>query len=362
MSSESIKTEAVAAGVAKTNPIKLDHTPETHIEFQAKLHTAGVSGSIVKYKKDRSRNWSDLARDNFSSHALSAMEKIEIPLSTEALQNLISQINLRGLISEEGVKSGIHEYVPVEKNKAIIVNDQNVKLILEEILGKGYAEEVWTLIASEHSSLADRLIIGHLQLQREDVLKDLMSRLDGSYFETKGQDSWQEWVFKHNWLFGANYEEPVEKQKINIGGAMPDYLFPTVDGFIDVLEIKLPSEEVIVEDRSHPGSWRWDSVTNSALGQVVNYVCEIDRLRYEIEKSIKLKCGRDISCLKPRAYILVGNSQLWPNQKKEALRKLNHSLHGIEVLTYFDLLQRGKRFSVSPIAGISAEGESDNPF
>ena len=32
-----------------------------------------------------------------------------------------------------------------------------------------------------------------------------------------------------------------------------------------------------------------------------------------------------------------------PNEaEKEAFRKLNHSLHGIEVLTYTDLLKRGE--------------------
>jgi hypothetical protein len=34
----------------------------------------------------------------------------------------------------------------------------------------------------------------------------------------------------------------------------------------------------------------------------------------------------------------------WHDLKKEGLRKLNHSLHGIEILTYYDLLERGKSF------------------
>ena len=78
-----------------------------------------------------------------------------------------------------------------------------------------------------------------------------------------------------------------EKTKINVTGIMPDYLFPTLDGFVDVLEIKLPNDEVILEDTSHPGSWKWTSLTNIAIGQVVNYLGEIDRLRLEIERNIK---------------------------------------------------------------------------
>jgi uncharacterized protein (UPF0254 family) len=35
---------------------------------------------------------------------------------------------------------------------------------------------------------------------------------------------------------------------------MPDYLFPTLDGFIDILEIKLPEDDVIIKDTNHIGS------------------------------------------------------------------------------------------------------------
>ena len=86
---------------------------------------------------------------------------------------------------------------------------------------------------------------------------------------------------------------------------MPDYSFPTIDGFIDILEIKLPSDEVITEDASHTGAWKWTSETNRAIGQVVNYLTEIDRLRLEIERKIEEEQGQRISFLKPRAYILI---------------------------------------------------------
>ena len=89
---------------------------------------------------------------------------------------------------------------------------------------------------------------------------------------------------------------------------MPDYLFPTVDGFVDILEIKLPKHEVIKADASHSGAWMWSPETNKAIGQVINYLAEIDRLRLEIEKRIKSVYELNISLLKPRAYTLIGNS------------------------------------------------------
>lgn len=63
---------------------------------------------------------------------------------------------------------------------------------------------------------------------------------------------------------------------------MPDYLFPTVDNFIDILEIKLPTFEVIKEDSSHAGSWIWSKESNQSIDQVVTYLSAIDRIRFEL--------------------------------------------------------------------------------
>jgi hypothetical protein len=46
-----------------------------------------------------------------------------------------------------------------------------------------------------------------------------------------------------------------------------DYLFPTPEGFIDILEIKKPTHEVIKEDRSPPGAFCWSAEANEAIGQ-----------------------------------------------------------------------------------------------
>ena len=125
---------------------------------------------------------------------------------------------------------------------------------------------------------------------------------------------------------------------------MPDYLFPTIDGFVDILEIKLPSFSVIEKDKNHAGSWIWSKESNQAIGQVVNYLGETDRLRLEIEKQIKTRYSKEISMLKPRAFILIGMSDDWNQDQRDGLRKLNHALHGIEILTYADLIKRGEAY------------------
>uniref|UniRef100_UPI000A9E743B Shedu anti-phage system protein SduA domain-containing protein n=1 Tax=Microcystis aeruginosa TaxID=1126 RepID=UPI000A9E743B len=83
-----------------------------------------------------------------------------------------------------------------------------------------------------------------------------------------------------------------------------------------------------------------------AIGQVVNYLSELELHQLEIKRNLdRSYCKEhniDIFSIKPRAYIVIGNKKDWDEFKTEALRKLNYSLHGIEVLTYSDLQTRGQ--------------------
>lgn len=173
-------------------------------------------------------------------------------------------------------------------------------------------------------------------------IEELKQRLTKTYSETTGKNSWQRWVYENNWMFGVNYQPPIEKQKINIAGSMPDYMFPTLDGFLDILEIKLPSKEIIVKDSHHNNSYAWSSDANKAIGQVVTYLSEIELYQLHLKEEIKRVYGIDIYLIKPRAFILIGSKAGWTQEQHKALRKLNYSLHGIEVITYSDLMERGK--------------------
>ncbi len=175
-------------------------------------------------------------------------------------------------------------------------------------------------------------------------IKELEERLKSTkrYAETRGKNSWQNWIYKNNWLLGIQYQRPIEKQRINLSGSMPDYLFLTIDGFLDILEIKLPTNNVVIEDDSRPGCYRWCGETNRDIGQVVNYLNEIERMQLELSRAIKGEYGWDVLVIKPRAFVVVGTKEGWNERRKEALRKLNYSLHGIQILTYTDLIQRGQ--------------------
>jgi hypothetical protein len=172
-------------------------------------------------------------------------------------------------------------------------------------------------------------------------LDEFKDRLTMDLPETKSPDSWQEWIYKNNWLFGIQYGNFIAHPKVGFRSTL-DYLFPTPDGFIDILEIKKPSHEVIKENKSNPGAFVWSREANEAIGQVVNYLYQIELHQLEISKQLKQEHSLELSTIKPRAFILIGQSDNWNEKQREAFRKLNHALHGIEVITYTDLLVRGE--------------------
>jgi hypothetical protein len=177
-----------------------------------------------------------------------------------------------------------------------------------------------------------------LYKQKVDELKE---RLTKSYSE----NAWQKWIYDNKWLFGTQYLAPIEKERIGFK-EIPDFLFPTLDGFLDILEIKKPMFDVIRKDELHYGSYAWCPQTNKAIGQVIHYIQEMEENQSKLLKDINEEYGDDykipLHTVKPRAFILIGVSDSWTQREKNAFRTLNYSLHGIEVLTYSDLIHRGE--------------------
>lgn len=339
-----ITTKSVGIGIADVEEdFVLYEEPMSRLVFHAQIHEGGIKGKIIRQRRESNNDsWSpDKAID---IRTLGKNEFINLDMHTEAIKNFYLAVRkLANILNQRGVSYGENKFAVVDPD-SVVITDQNKTGYIKKVIDAGYGEDVWNSLAESNPSLVIKLSYAKIQSTKQAVIEEFNLRLDtGTFPETSSNNSWQVWIYENNWLFGVNYKKPIEKIKINITGIMPDYLFPTLDGFVDILEIKLPNDEVILNDTSHVGSWKWTSETNTAIGQVVNYLGEIDRLKREIEPIIKNVYGYDLSLLKPRAYILIGDSTNWDITKKEGLRKMNHALHGIEILTYKDLLDRGNQ-------------------
>lgn len=237
--------------------------------------------------------------------------------------------NLEILPSKKETEQVIETLPEVTKALSVKKTDKLIEKVAQVVKEAGVDKKKLT------TSTMKELQAAANQALYRSKLEELEDRLTKNFPETSGKNSWQSWIYANNWLFGSNYLTPIEKKRVGFN-EIPDFLFPTSDGFLDILEIKKPDKDVIVADGSHSGSFYWSSEVSQAIGQVVNYLYQLEIHQLEIEKNLKL------STIKPRAYILIGNTEGWDSAKKEALRKLNFALHGIEVITYTQLLERGR--------------------
>ena len=176
------------------------------------------------------------------------------------------------------------------------------------------------------------------------ILEELNDRLFSgkTYHEVRGVNSWQNWIFRNGWLFGPMYLEPIDRERVGFR-EIPDFLFPTLDGFMDILEIKLPTKDAIVRDRNR---YTWSSDVNRSIGQVVDYIHKMElnqlQLTRDISRVYSERLGGSVAVMRPRAFILIGTENGWTEGQRESHRQLNYALHEIEVITYNELLRRGK--------------------
>lgn len=129
------------------------------------------------------------------------------------------------------------------------------------------------------------------------------------------------------WLFGLEYVDI--KSKVKFPPGKRDFEFDIMlkrhDGFWDLAELKGPNENLFdkrTKKRSKP-----NQKLSEAIGQVFTYLhaCDIQGLK---------------NIFKPKAFIVIGNEKT-DNVKERRL--FSSYLNNVELITYSELYQRGKK-------------------
>lgn len=195
-------------------------------------------------------------------------------------------------------------------------------------------------LKKENADLRGLLNASKLHVYERD-LQEFKDRLTKQFKETSGKNNWQEWFRNHSWVLGPNYLEPIEKSKVGFE-QIPDFILPTLDGFADILELKLPAHAVIRSDSSHPGSVFWTPDAAKAIGQASNYIHEAEDNRLKLKEKMSEALGIELAFVRPRAFVIIGVETDWDDKQRKMFRHLRATLHGIEVLTYNDIARRAE--------------------
>ncbi len=269
-------------------------------------------------------------------------------------------LQLLSLFSELDLKALTNKAVVFEES--IIGNSDEVsrflKLIVSDPEGKKKIGEVaknYKLIGvGDIDNIANKK---NAVILFEKILNN-STEFDKSKLELgvgKNEEVWQRFFSENSWILGSDFVEILDERRIDVEN-ITDYLLKSYDGFVDIVELKLPSEEF----------WTTDLIPRSELTsatmQCNRYILQTERKIDSVEFKKKVK---NTPIVKPRITLVYGRSVDWKDEQKESYRVLNYSYHNLNIITYDHLLERAKRLiGLSSVEKIEEEeiSSEDIPF
>lgn len=149
----------------------------------------------------------------------------------------------------------------------------------------------------------------------------------------KDEEVWQRFFSINSWILGSDFVEILDERRLDVEN-ITDYLLKSYDGFVDIIELKLPSAVF----------WTTENIPKSELTaasmQCNRYILQTERKINDLEFSKRIKAT---PIVKPRITLVYGRSCDWDENKREAYRVLNASYSDLNIVTYDHLLERAKR-------------------
>jgi len=172
-------------------------------------------------------------------------------------------------------------------------------------------------------------------------LEKLISDFDNRTKKKYGESNWQDYFRKYILLFQDGYIQRLEKINIGVDIRFPDFCVITTDDYLDVIEIKIPSTRLLLQDKSHK-NYYWSTEISKAISQTEKYLDSITKNADQIRRVLADKLGINLRIIKPRGIIIAGTTSEFEKNKEKAddFRLLNEGLKNITVIPYDEMSRR----------------------
>lgn len=273
-------------------------------------------------------------------------------LDVEAIRSLYDHLDSISVIKEASPTS----LKFIEKTEEIDtllrrLSPENIDAVLS-LFEKFKSEEKVHGLLSSLSELEMKNLHGayHHKLVKEEIqnlenmidleLNDNIVTSIGSYNElakySAGQPEkiFQNWIESNLWIFGVDYIRKYDARKIAFSSEA-DLLMESVDGYLDLIELKRPKKSILKYDDSHSCYYPHQDLSQ-VIGQSMYYLQKLEDYKLHIEKEYKVKV------IMPRIKIIIGNNDSFGEKQNDCLRMLNTRLNSMQILTYNDLVSFGK--------------------
>lgn len=206
---------------------------------------------------------------------------------------------------------------------------------------------VSTLMKSGH-----RLQISQSELFKNTKLKidsvtftDVISKFELLLSSKKTTESnWGKFLEGNLFLIDSKYIHPLPQLNLVLGGTRKvDFGLVDIQGYLDLFEIKKPETKLLTSKKDSRGNYSWDRQSIEAIVQAEKYLFQAEGKRNDLKADIKREKDIDLDVIRPRAFVILGNSsQLDNSAKREDFRILKNQFKNIEIILYDELLDRIK--------------------
>lgn len=258
-----------------------------------------------------------------------------ITLKQEEIDNLIEYIQEY----YEPLNIGLKEFIEADEDAAIL---------FKKVRGLGISDEEVASKLIESGILTQNLSVVITAAERNDAVRNFESSLEQEPTEA----FWQNWFSGNKWVLGSDYLNILPDRDIDTRD-IADYLMRSIDGFVDIVEIKRPDLPFWVGPDSH-GNYYPTSQLTAAISQCLNYLYRIELQSNSVEFTERLGGAKTV---KPQCMLVYGRSDDWDDEKMKSLRILNAAYHQLHIITYDQLLIRAKQ-----LLGIQDEDDDFLPF
>jgi hypothetical protein len=272
-------------------------------------------------------------------------------LNIENIRDLYSHLNSISIIKDAASKSA--KFIETTEEINLIIKQlegtdlETILIVLEKFeseekirgLLKSLSDlEIENLHGAYHHKLMTEEITNLKKLIELEEEGDVVTAIDVhkeliKYKAGQPEKIFQNWIESNLWVFGIDYLKKHDSRKIAFRSEA-DLLMESVDGYLDLIELKRPSHELFQYDKSHKCYYPHTSLSQ-VIGQSLFYLQKLQDYKLIVEKEYSVKV------IMPRVKIILGRNNSFVAEQKDCLRMLNSNLNFIQIVTYDDLVNYG---------------------
>jgi hypothetical protein len=138
-------------------------------------------------------------------------------------------------------------------------------------------------------------------------------KLKTEYAVGKNEEVWQRFFSLNPWILGSDIVDILSERRLDIE-YITDYLIRSYDGFVDIIELKLPTALFWTKEILPSAE------LTSAIMQCHRYILETERNINSLAFNKKIE---NVPIAKPQITLIYGRSHDWTEEHREMYRVLN---------------------------------------